>query len=204
MTALISWCSASQKHKPFRLLKNLLLLLFCFFFPVKFSFSLQFFDSLTGQDNFPMWKLSKYEMKDSLHNFTIFLSLRNHQIVHTELQKTNINAYGSLSFLVSEDEIRTLQSELRNLFSSRFWTVLRKGTSGFQTNANLFILFIYFIFVCLFVCFFFYCKSTAYFHYLLFQVTKAYNFSFLNRKFTVNSNIGQLIFVKTNIKATYM
>ena len=72
-----------------------------------------------------------------------------------------------------------------------------------QMPIYLFCLFILFLFVYLFV-FFFYCKSTAYFHYLLFQVTKAYNFSFLNRKFTVNSNIGQLIFVKTNIKATYM
>ena len=56
----------------------------------------------------------------------------------------------------------------------------------------------------LFVYLFFYWKRTAYFHHLLFQVTKAYNFSFLNTKFKVNSNIGQLIFVKTKIKATYM
>ena len=56
----------------------------------------------------------------------------------------------------------------------------------------------------LFVYFIFYCKRTAYFHYLLFQVTKAYNFSLLNRKFKANSNIGQLIFVKTKIKATYI
>ena len=56
----------------------------------------------------------------------------------------------------------------------------------------------------LFVFFFFYCKSTAYVHYLLFEVTKAYNFSFLNRKLKMNSNIGQPTFVKTKFKATYM
>ena len=64
----------------------------------------------------------------------------------------------------------------------------------------LFYLFILFLFVYLF----FYCKSTAYFQHLLFQVTKACNFSFLNRKFKVNSNVDQLIFVKKKIKATYM
>ena len=69
-----------------------------------------------------------------------------------------------------------------------------------QMPIYLFYLFILFLFLYLF----FYCKRTAYFHYLLFQITKAYNFSFLNRKFKVNSNIGQLIFVKTKIKATYM
>lgn len=58
-------------------------------------------------------------------------------------------------------------------------------------------------FFCLFICFFTE-RGLPTFTIYSFKVTKAYNFSFLNTKFKVNSNIGQLIFVKTKIKATYM